>query len=81
MTIYARITTRPEGGLTDDSTLTIDGHTTPVPQRAEVGGRLAPLRIVEALATRGYRPATDYYADLGEQHDGYFDMAVTPIEP
>lgn len=79
MTMYARITTCPEGRLADDSTLTVDGHTTPIPQRAEVGGRIAPRRIIEAPAARGYRPATNYHDDLGETDPGgWFDIAVVP---
>jgi hypothetical protein len=43
------------------------------------GGIFAPRRIVEALEARGFRPATDYYSDLGKVADGQFAMNVTPI--
>jgi hypothetical protein len=78
---YASITTDTGGRLTDDSTLCVDGQTTPVPTRAEVGGRFAPRRIVEALAERGYQPATNYYADL-QPHDadGYLNIAIVPLD-
>ncbi len=83
MTTYARITTDADGRICDESTLTIDGHTTPIPQRAEFGGRMAPRRIIEALAARGYQPATNYYDDLintaAGYEGGYFDMAIAPL--
>lgn len=58
-------TTDPDGRLTDDSTLEVDGHTYPIPARTDRGGQFAPIRIAEALRAAGYKAATDYYGDLG----------------
>jgi hypothetical protein len=65
------------GNLKDGGTITIDGAVYDIPDYAKVGGRMAPRRIVEALEAAGYRPATDYYSDLGEPNaDGVFEIRV-----
>lgn len=66
MPIVATITLSPEGILDAHSQIIIDGATYPIPEFAESGGALAPRRIVETLDAAGYRPATNYYGDLGE---------------
>lgn len=73
----ATITVDAQGRLTEDSTLTIDGVTTLIPAHSG-GGWLAPRRIADALAARGYRPATDYYSDLDGPRDGVLTIAVCP---
>lgn len=71
----ATITVDAQGRLTEDSTLTIDGVTTLIPAHSG-GGWLAPRRIADALAARGYRPATDYYSDLSGPRDGVLTIVV-----
>lgn len=71
----ATITVDSQGRLTEDSTLTIDGVTTLIPAHSG-GGWLAPRRIADALAARGYRPATDYYSDLDGPRDGVLTIVV-----
>lgn len=77
----ARLTTDLHGRLTDESTITVDGRTYPVPARVDsLAGRLAPARIVQALRDAGWKPATNYYNDLDKHAaDGYTDIAVEPI--
>lgn len=65
------------GNLKDGGTITIDGVAYDIPDYAEVGGRMAPRRIIETLEAAGYRPATDYYSDLGEANaDGLFEIRL-----
>lgn len=71
----ATITVDAQGRLTEDSTLTIDGVTTLIPAHSG-GGWLAPRRIADALAARGYRPATDYYSDLDGPRDGVLTIYI-----
>ncbi len=62
--------TLTDNKLTPDSTCTINGQTVPVPERHEQGGILAPLRIIAALRSLGYRPASgNYYASLASYGD------------
>ena len=65
------------GNLKDACTITIEGVVYDIPDYAKVGGRLAPRRIVETLQAAGYRPATDYYTDLGEPNtDGVCEIRL-----
>lgn len=65
------------GNLKDGGTITIEGVVYDIPDYAKVGGRLAPRRIVETLQAAGYRPATDYYSDLGVPNaDGRFEIRL-----
>jgi hypothetical protein len=65
------------GNLKDGGTITIEGAVYDIPDYAQVGGRLAPRRIVETLEAAGYRPATDYYSDLGEPDtNGVFEIRL-----
>jgi hypothetical protein len=64
--------------LRDDSTIEIEGVEHPIPARHSRGGRIAPLRIGQAIAAAGYRPAGDYYYDaLGV--DGPDSIAVERV--
>jgi hypothetical protein len=60
--------------LRDDSTIEIEGVEHPIPARHSRGGRIAPLRIGQAIAAAGYRPVGDYYDALGV--DGPDSIAV-----
>lgn len=46
--------------LANDSTITIDGVTYPIPERADLGSVLAPERIRKAILDAGYRPIPAY---------------------
>lgn len=78
--MLATITTDRDGRLTDESTLTVNGVTMPVPSHTSNAGRLAAARILKALADAGYRPANGYYTDLDSSHDGYVTVNVVPKE-
>ena len=79
ITAYVQGSTDPAhlGNLKDGGTLTVDGVTYDIPDHAQIGGRLAPRRIVETLEAAGYKPATDYHSDLGEPNArGVFELRV-----
>jgi hypothetical protein len=65
------------GNLKDGGTITVEGVTYDIPDKAKVGGRLAPRRILETLEAAGYKPATGYYSDLGKPDaNGLFEIQV-----
>ena len=54
-TIYADITTDLNGRITDHSTVTVLGHTAPVPTRSRDGWHIGSIRVAEAVRSLGYR--------------------------
>lgn len=79
ITAYVQGSSSPTllGNLQHGGTITVEGVTYDIPDYAKVGGRLAPRRIVETLEAAGYKPATDYYSDLGKPDaKGRFEIRV-----
>ncbi|GAA0494211.1 hypothetical protein Ade02nite_20550 [Paractinoplanes deccanensis] len=79
ITAYVHGSTDPNhlGNLKDGGTLTVEGVTYEIPDRAQRGGRFAPRRIIEALEAAGYKPATNYYGDLSKPNaDGVYEIQV-----
>lgn len=76
--LYAYVSTR-NGGITDDSTLTVGIQVVQVFQRTQTGGLLASRRILETLAELGYEPDGDYYDCLETSADGIrFPVRLAP---
>jgi hypothetical protein len=61
--ITAHIHGRPDGTIGSDSTIEIEGTVYPIPERGI--SRVATHRIWACLEAAGYKPATNYYDDLG----------------
>ncbi|GGN39155.1 hypothetical protein FHR83_006780 [Actinoplanes campanulatus] len=61
-----------------DGTIRVDGQDYLLPMKAQVGGFLAPRRILEGLQAAGWKPATDYYSDLDV--DGPGSIRVVPLD-
>lgn len=53
--VVAWVTVDDRGRVRDDSTVTVDGQTWPIPARTELAGVLAPIRIAHALRDHGWR--------------------------
>ena len=82
VTAYVQGSTHPTtlGNLKDGGTLTVDGVTVTIPDKTQVGGRLAPHRIREALETLGYRMVPDYREQMSDPGtDGVFTVPVVKL--
>jgi hypothetical protein len=62
VTVVGYIHGLPDGRITDDSVIVIEGATYPIPERGQT--RAAPHRIWAALKAAGYEPA-NYRVEYG----------------
>lgn len=76
----ARLTT-VAGRVEANSTLTINGHTIPVPEKTNDGWIFAPIRIGTAMQSLGYRFAYPKALSQGRKApDGtWFEFDVIPL--
>lgn len=74
----AWLTIDDDGRITDGSTITVGEWTWPIPERTSNGWRMAPARIGEALAQRGWRMIRDVGDD--RSRPGLLGIPVERIE-